>query len=288
MKCYMLLLSIAMPAISLAMGPAIEIRDRNLNTAKEPHITIINQLPKDIGFFTRIDISDKTMINNYTKDSYRPDDSTQTIYFNQGIRFSPRFNKTDEPEHQRLGMNDAGDAALLVVYLYGAKNNELHHLVVGKGSFIPFGETITITAASNMNIYFTNNDDTLDYWKQPTVNPEDKEIVSLVGIPDPGSIRFRHIDSGKLNGLRLILATDYLCGRYLLANLFLEENPYMKKILGNPTKNEIVACFLRNQKNIEKSKHYLSTLFNNLLRDNPGLEEQLAEIYSQDDILDEY
>src|SRR5260221_10724003 len=129
MKYYILLLSI-IPALSCAMEQEIEIRNRNLDTPQKRHITIINKLPKDAGFSTRIDISDKTKIHN--KNDYKSDDSTKTIHPNQGIRFSPNLNKTGESEDKRLGMNDAGDAALVALYLHGIQNS-LIHLVIGKG-----------------------------------------------------------------------------------------------------------------------------------------------------------
>lgn len=145
MKYYTLVLSTIIPALSCAMEQEIEIRNRNLDTLEKPHITIINRLPKSSGFSTRIDISDKTKINN--KNDCKPDDSTKTIYPNQGIRFSPNLNKNGEPEHKRLGMNDAGNAALVALYLHGIENS-LIHLVVGEGSRIQFGDTVTITTKS--------------------------------------------------------------------------------------------------------------------------------------------
>src|SRR5437762_5678335 len=126
------------------MEQEIEIRNRNLDTRTQPHITIINKLPKNAAFPTRIDVSDKTRVDNYTKDSYRPDDSTKTIYAHQGIRFDPRLNKTGEPEHARLGMSNAGDAALIALYIYGAIKSPLIYLIIGKGAKIQFGETITV------------------------------------------------------------------------------------------------------------------------------------------------
>lgn len=145
MKYCTLLLSTIIPTLSCAMEREIEIRNRNLDTPQKRHITIINKLPKDPNFSTRIDISDKTKINN--KNDYKPDDSTKTIHHGQGIRFSPNLNKTGESEDKRLGMNDAGDAALVALYLHGIKNS-LIHLVVGKGSRIRFGDTVTITTKS--------------------------------------------------------------------------------------------------------------------------------------------
>lgn len=128
------------------MEQEIEIRNRSLDTLKKLHVTIINRLPQNAGDSTRIDISDRTKVNN--KNDYKPDDSTKTIWTNQGIRFSPHFNKTGEPEHKRLGMNDAGDAALVALYIHGIKNS-LIHLVIGTDSRIKFGDTVTITTESH-------------------------------------------------------------------------------------------------------------------------------------------
>ncbi len=145
MKYYALALSTIIPTLSCAMEQEIEIRNRNLDTPQKRHITIINKLPKDANFSTRIDISDKTKISN--KNDYKSDDSTKTIHPNQGIRFSPNFNKNGEPEHKRLGMNDAGNAALVALYIHGIQNS-LIHIIIGKGSRIKFGDTITIKTKS--------------------------------------------------------------------------------------------------------------------------------------------
>jgi hypothetical protein len=145
MKYYTLALSTIIPALSCAMEQEIEIRNRNLDTPEKPQITIINKLPKDAGFSTRIDISDTTKISN--KNNYKPDDSTETIWANKGIRFSPNLNKNENLEHNRLGMNDAGNAALVALYIHGIQNS-LIHLVVGEGSRIKFGNTVTITTKS--------------------------------------------------------------------------------------------------------------------------------------------
>src|SRR5579862_4336467 len=163
MKYYALLLNTIITPLSFTMEPAIEIRNRDLDTLQKPHIVIINKLPKGSDFSTRIDISDKTKIMTYTKDSYRPDESTKTIWPNEGIRFSPYLNKNGEPEHKRLGWNNAKDAALIALYIHGFPNNPLNHLVIGKGSLIQFGNTITITAKPDGTIYFDNNDNKM-FW----------------------------------------------------------------------------------------------------------------------------
>lgn len=156
MKYSTLLLGLIAPTLSLAMEQAIEIRDRNLNTATKPHITIINLLPKDNPLFstTRIDISDKTK-QFYPKETYRPDDSTVTIYSNQGIRFSPHFYKILEPKHkcpyenyERLGMNDAGDTAKIALYVH-AIQHPLARFCIGKDHTVKFGDNLTITHDSD-------------------------------------------------------------------------------------------------------------------------------------------
>lgn len=148
MKYYALLLSTVITPLSFAMEPLVEIRNRDLDTLQKPHIIIINKLPKDAGFSTRIDISDKTKIYDYTKDSYRPDESTKTIWPGQGIRFSPYFNKNGKPDYRRLGMNDTGNAALIALHIHGIKHSH-KHLFIGEGSRIRFGDTIIITANNN-------------------------------------------------------------------------------------------------------------------------------------------
>jgi hypothetical protein len=195
MKHYILLTSIIIPTISFAMEPysapsfaesfgghgeatkgepEIEIRNRELDTLNKPHITIINKLPKDLGFSTRIDISDKTKTDRYTKNSYRPDDSTKTIYSGQGIRFSPWLNKNGEPEHKRLGMNDAGDAALIALYIHGTIDKwPLFYLMIGKGAIIRFGDTITFHTNSDDAITLNHND--REFWKLET-----KEKINVI------------------------------------------------------------------------------------------------------------
>jgi hypothetical protein len=300
MKYYSLLLSTIITPLSFAMEPLVEIRNRDIDTLQKPHITIINQLPTDNPYFsnTRIDISDKTKIDAHHK--YKPDESTKTIWPNQGIRFSLNRNKTLEPEHKRLGLNDAEDAALIALYIHGAPNNPLTHVVVGKGSFIPFGETITITANDDGTIMYTNNDDTIDWKTDITSDLKEQQLAPIVGIPSPGSIRFRHIDSRKLDNFRLILKDNYYFGRQLLAQEFLRENPYIEKLVYNSENdnensldnNKSISLETLFTRGLLRSPEQYSVLallepiaddFNQYLEENPDLKDE----YPLDDDLDE-
>jgi hypothetical protein len=177
MKRYTLLLSTIISTVSFAMEQKIEIRNRSLDTLTQPHITIINRLPKDATFSARVDISDKRKRTNYNKSSYQPDDSTESIYSHQGIRFSPRLNKTGEPESKRLGMNDAGDAALIALYIHGAIKYPLIHLAIGKGAKVQFGETITVNANSHGAITLNHHD--IQLWQLETQQSTDSAHTNV-------------------------------------------------------------------------------------------------------------
>jgi hypothetical protein len=300
MKYYALLLSAIISPLSFAMKLPIEIRNRDLNALERPHITIINQLPTDNPYFsnTRIDISDKTKITAH--DKYQPDESTVTIHPREGIRFSLYKNKTLEPEHRRLGLNDAEDAALIALYIHGAPNNPLNHLVIGKGSFIPFGDTVTITAQPDGAIIFNTETD-MQSWKLEIISdPEDKKLVLIIGIPDQACIGLKDIiDSKKRDTLHSILKINYYLGRFLLSGVFLEENPYIDKLLCN-FKNEekkseeeleknwcIGSCLNNPGKNVvqEIIDRYTDD-FNEYLQENPDIKD-MYDKYPLDDDLDE-
>jgi hypothetical protein len=204
MKHYIVLLSTIIFTLSFAMEHKTEIISRNLNTPQRPHITIINQLPKEIGFSTRIDISDTTKINN--TDDYKPDDSTKTIHSDKGIKFSPNFNKTGEPEYRRLGMNNTGNAALIALYIHGIKNS-LVHMIIGEGSRIQFGDTVTITTQSHKpNHIFIN------------VESPSKELEKLLYYYTCGYGNGFFIDNPK------------------------EDNNYQAKLIGQFTHPDILEC----------------------------------------------
>ena len=220
---YSVLLTSVISAHACAMEP-VEIRDRNLDTAQKPHITIINQLPKDPGFTTRIDISDKTKITNYTKNSYRPDDSTTTIYSNRGIRFSPYLNKNGQPEHARLGMNDAGDAALITLYIHGAIRHPWINLIIGKSAKIGFGDAIIFNTNSDDAIVLNHNGQEL--WKLETkqkieiISEKTKSLFEKYSrpkttIPQPDACLPVHL---------IGLLDPAECGNFLQ---FLRENPHV-------------------------------------------------------------
>lgn len=289
----------------VAMETPITIRNRNLNSLEKPHVTIINKLSNTNSYFlnTRIDISDKTKINTHSQ--YKPDDSTIMIHPDQDVRFSLRKNKTLEPEHNRLGMNDAEDAALISIYIYGAHNNPLHHLVIGKGSLIPFGDTITITANPDGAIVFTNtvltnNGSTCDWTTHITSDPEEKQLVPIVGIPDPGYIRFQDIDPRKIDIVRSILKINYYFGRQLLVEEFLRENLYIRKLINNPDDPEdddmdelleelFTMGLLRSPEKtgVEEILKHRADRFDRYLQEDPDFKNELASIYPLDDDLDE-
>jgi hypothetical protein len=165
----------------------LEIRNRNLDTLEKPHITIINQLPDNPQFLsTRIDISDQTKINQYNKQSYISDDSTITIYSNRGVKFSPRTYKT-LPEYERLGMNNAGDTALINIYVHTAINYPLMQLLIGKGSKVQFGDTITFTAKPNGTIILNHKNKKLKTIKTEQsaalIEPAAQRCVTIIGLP---------------------------------------------------------------------------------------------------------
>ncbi|HLJ30828.1 MAG TPA: hypothetical protein VKU36_00170 [Candidatus Babeliales bacterium] len=152
-------ITLVIPVYAVAMENQLQITNRHLDTCTRPHITIINQLPdNDLDFAnTRIDISDQTKIKTYSSASYRPDDSTKTIYANKGIRFSPQAH-TNIHEYKRLGMSDTKDNALIAVYVHGLEKNQLMHFVIGKGSDIQFGDVVTFAMNNKRDIVLKNND----------------------------------------------------------------------------------------------------------------------------------
>lgn len=289
MKYNILLFSIIISTTSFAME--IEIRNRELDSLNKPHITIINLLPTDNALFstTRIDISDKTKVDRYIKDSYRPDNSTKTIYSGQGIRFSPWLNKNGESEHKRLGMNDAGNAALITLYIHGASNNPLNHLVIGKGSQIPFNDTITITAKPDGIIYFDGNDDTIHWKTEITSDPEKEQVIGIIGMPDPRYLKLEDINFKKRDIVHAILQINHFFGCTLLTAVFLIENPYIYKLFNtseNDTKNleENNAYLLCNleQYSAEEIIEKLMPNFNQYLQEHPDFEEAWKDISSSD------
>ena len=192
MKHLIFVASIIAPIHSIVAMETLEIRNRNLDTLQKPHITIINQLPDNPQFLnTRIDISDQTKINQYNKQTYTPDDSTITIYPNRGIRFSPRTNKTLH-EYKRLGMNNTGNAALITLYVHAAVNYPLVQLLIGKGSKVQFGDTITFTAKPNGTIILNHKNRKLKTIKteQSTAlfEPTAQRSVTIIGLPRPGEV----------------------------------------------------------------------------------------------------
>jgi len=151
-------ITLVIPVYAVAMENQLQITNRHLDTLQRPHITIINQLPVNDPHLptTRIDISDET-VRNYP---YRPDDSTKTIYANRGIRFSPQTHKAFLQRH-RLGMNNAGDLALISIYIHHANvKRPFQHIKIGKECDVQFGDTLTFTIGQGFHrdIVLKNND----------------------------------------------------------------------------------------------------------------------------------
>src|SRR5438128_2896177 len=144
MRYLALITTTVIPASIFAMETQTQITNRHLDTLTRPHITIINKLPNnDLNFpNTRIDISDQTKIKTYTHESYRSDNSTKTIYPNNGIRFSPQTHKTLD-EYKRLGMNNAGNAAIVAMYIHGSLRHRCLYMVIGEGAAVQFGDVRT-------------------------------------------------------------------------------------------------------------------------------------------------
>src|SRR5579863_3482438 len=140
---------------------ALDIRDRDLDSQTRPYITIINQLPmcepslNPYILNPQILISDQKDIRYYNSQSYYYlDDSTVMLRPDQGVRFSPH-TYTTLPELERLGMNDAQDAARIQLYVQGAVTKPQMQLIIGKGVKIQFGDEIIFTQLKN-NIILTH------------------------------------------------------------------------------------------------------------------------------------
>lgn len=156
---YIALIATVIAANISAMETELQITNRHLDTLERPYITIINKLPQNDPNFpnTRIDISDQTKVKTYTPESYRIDDSTKTIYSNNGIRFSPQTHKSIH-EFKRLGMNDAENAAIIAMYIHGALRHRCLYMVIGKGAAVQFGDVITFSKDNDNNILLKHND----------------------------------------------------------------------------------------------------------------------------------
>ncbi|HEX4068721.1 MAG TPA: hypothetical protein VHX42_01360, partial [Candidatus Babeliales bacterium] len=67
------------------------------------------------------------------------------------------------------------------------RNNSLHHLVIGKGSYIPFNDTIIITAEPDGTIYFDSNNNDDRHWKTPiTSDSEEQKSIAIIGLSESG------------------------------------------------------------------------------------------------------
>jgi hypothetical protein len=223
---YFLLITFIFPAYVSAMENNLQITNRHLDTLKRPHITIINQLPLNDPEFTntRIDISDQTKVKTYTHNSYRPDDSTKTIYSNKAMRFSPQTHRNIH-EYKRLGMNDTGKNALIAIYLHDLRQYPLMHVVIGEGSDIQFGDVLTFSINDNREIILKSNNKIITSFINPKTKNYD-EIALLKSMSEKANyLQAKHIQA-KTNtefSVHLIgLPDNYLN--------FIEEYPYIKGI----------------------------------------------------------
>jgi hypothetical protein len=161
--------------------PKPRIKNNDYNTYSKPYIIIINQLPADKNYVpsSRIDISDEIRIDYQHNTPCIPDKSTIQLNPNEGVRFSPHTYKT-LPENERLGMNDAGDSALINMYVHAAVRNQLMKIYIGKYSPIQFGDTIHIFAVpcENGTIIIKHNDNKKALKKIETVY-----VVETLGYP---------------------------------------------------------------------------------------------------------
>jgi hypothetical protein len=158
-------------------------------------ITIYNLLPKDHPNIhdTRIEISDLKRIEIYNSESYKSDKSTWTLYGNEKVRFSPDKHKKGN-DWERLGINNAGDGALINIYVHAAVKNKLMQLYFGKYSKVQFGDSI----------YFKPNK-----YANDTIILEHKDLIlteivieeptKLIGLPD----NTRRVDIAKKDKMLL-------------------------------------------------------------------------------------
>lgn len=228
---YFLLTTLIIPAYIVAMENQLQITNRHVDTLQRPYITIINQLPhNNSGFNTRIDISDQTKVKTYTTASYRPDDSTKTIYANKGIRFSPQIHKNIH-EYKRLGMSDTKKNALIAVYVHCIERHPLMHLVIGKGSDIQFGDVVTFAMNDNHDIVLKNNDIVLRILRYSQATNENQSVV-LKTMSEKAQYLFKKHTRVKTNITPQFVAElpVHLIGlpdNYLNS---IEEHPYIKGI----------------------------------------------------------
>jgi hypothetical protein len=165
MKYLLFIATIFVPISSMEITqaiPKIRMRDRDLDTSIRPFITIINALPVEDTYLPnkQIDITDKSRTNSYKNEPYKPDFFAISLLPGEGIRFSP-YKDSAFAEHERLGMNNNENAALIQLYVHAAIKYQLMNLYVGKHSKIKFGDTVRFGLESDGTIIMKHNHKTL-------------------------------------------------------------------------------------------------------------------------------
>ena len=157
--------------------PTIRMRDRDLHTSNQPFITITNALPVDDTFLPnkQIDIADTNRIRFYKNEPYKPNSSDVSLFPGESIRFSP-YKDSTLPEHERLGMNNNEDAALIQLYVHAAIKHQLMHLYVGQHSKVKFGDTIRFKLETDGTIVMSHN-----HKKLKTI--ETQHVTEIIGVP---------------------------------------------------------------------------------------------------------
>ena len=154
----------------------IRLRYYNSNTDNQSHITIINQLGNNNNLpNNQIDISDENRTDFYTNQPYIKDSSAVSIFPGEGVVFAPYKNST-LAEHKRLGMNNAGNAALIKICVHAAIKDSLMHLYIGEHSKIKFGDTISFDLQPDGHIKMKHNAKKLE-------TMETHRITKIIGYP---------------------------------------------------------------------------------------------------------
>lgn len=176
-------------AMNMTQKLEIKMNDRDYDTQLQPHITIINELPKNLAPKTHIDVSDGERIDIQQNTPYIPDSSTVSVLPQEGIRFNPRANTTLS-EYKRLGMNNAGTGALLKLYIHAAAQEQLFKLYVSNNSEIKFGDTIRVKLdpLNNMLVIHDNNENKI------LKKMRYSHIVETLGEPDYDAWPYTPVD----------------------------------------------------------------------------------------------